>query len=55
MATKSRLDLEAGHRLGDAVVRCTELAGEVRSAFRAFLAREGNATQIARLAPTSLV
>lgn len=47
--------LEAGHRLGDAVVRCTELAEEARSAFESFLAHDGNATQIAKLAPTSLV
>ncbi|MYZ46624.1 type I-G CRISPR-associated RAMP protein Csb1/Cas7g [Propylenella binzhouense] len=47
--------LEAGHRLGDAVVRCTELAEPVRSAFEAFLVHEGNATRIAKLAPTSLV
>lgn len=46
--------LEAGHRLGDAVIRCTDLAGEAQAAFRAFLDR-GDATAIARLAPTSLV
>lgn len=46
--------LEAGHRLGDAVVRCTELAGEAHDAFQALLDR-GDATPIARLGPTSLV
>ncbi|AXQ96313.1 type I-U CRISPR-associated RAMP protein Csb1/Cas7u (plasmid) [Cereibacter azotoformans] len=46
--------LEAGHRLGDAVIRCTELASEAHQAFIALLDR-GDATLIARLAPTSLV
>jgi CRISPR-associated protein Csb1 len=46
--------LEAGHRLGDAVIRCTELAEEAQDAFRAFLDRS-DAAPIARLAPTSLV
>ena len=46
--------LEAGHRLGDALVRSTELASAARSAFRAFLDRN-NATPLAKLAPTSLV
>ena len=46
--------LEAGHRLGDALVRSTELAEIARSAFRAFL-DAGNSDEIARLAPTSLV
>lgn len=46
--------LEAGHRLGDAVVRSTELAGEAKAAFESFLER-GDAAPIARLAPTSLV
>ena len=46
--------LEAGHRLGDAVVRCTELAAEAHAAFAALRDR-GDATAIARLAPTSLV
>jgi len=46
--------LEAGHRLGDAVVRCTELQGEARQAFVDLL-RTGDATRLARLAPTSLI
>ncbi len=45
--------LEAGHRLGDAVVRCTELAEEAQAAFLAL--DRGDATSAARLAPTSLV
>ena len=46
--------LEAGHRLGDALVRSTELAEETNRAFRIFL-DTGDASSIARLAPTSLV
>ena len=46
--------LEAGHRLGDALVRSTELAEETKRAFRIFL-DTGDASPIARLAPTSLV
>lgn len=46
--------LDAGHRLGDAVIRSTELAGEAHDAFLALLDR-GDATGIAKLAPTSLV
>lgn len=46
--------LRVGHRLGDAVVRCTELQGEVDAAFRALL-RDADASGLARLAPTSLV
>ncbi len=46
--------LDAGHRLGDALVRSTELAEEAREAFRVFL-DTGDATLIAKLAPTSLV
>lgn len=46
--------LEAGHRLGDAVVRASDLGDEAREAFRLYLDR-GDATAIARLAPTSLV
>lgn len=45
--------LDAGHRLGDALIRSTELAAEGQAAFQAFQA--GDATAIARLAPTSLV
>lgn len=46
--------LEAGHRLGDAVVRCTELQETARGAFQALL-RTGDAGPLAKLAPTSLV
>lgn len=45
--------LEAGHRLGDAIVRSTELLEEAQGAFRAFL--DGDATPIAKIAPTSLI
>ena len=51
---KSISILEAGHRLGDAVVRSTELKDEARNAFNAFLDR-GDATPLAKIAPTSLV
>lgn len=46
--------MEAGHRLGDAVVRASELGTEAAAAFESFQAT-GDATAIARLAPTSLV
>ena len=46
--------LEAGHRLGDALIRSTALADEVNSAFRTYL-DTSDASAIARLAPTSLV
>lgn len=46
--------LEAGHRLGDAIVRSTELAEEANRAFETYL-DNGDASDIARLAPTSLV
>lgn len=46
--------LEAGHRLGDAIVRSSELREEAQAAFAEFLAT-GDATKIAKLAPTSLV
>ncbi len=46
--------LEAGHRLGDAIVRCTALQKEAQEAFRTFQ-RTGDATKLAKLAPTSLV
>lgn len=46
--------LEAGHRLGDALVRSSELHEEAREAFVAFLER-GDATDLAKLAPTSIV
>lgn len=47
--------LDVGHRLGDAVIRCTtDLQQDAQDAFREFL-DTGNATKIAKLAPTSLV
>ena len=46
--------LDAGHRLGDALIRSTELASEANDAFRAYQGT-GDAGAIARLAPTSLV
>lgn len=46
--------LEAGHRLGDAVIRSTALQKDAQDAFREFL-DTGDATKIAKLAPTSLV
>lgn len=45
--------LEAGHRLGDAIVRCTTLADEARAAFQAL--KRGDAEPMAKLGPTSLV
>ena len=51
---KSVSILEAGHRLGDAIVRSTELKDPARKAFKAFLDRD-DVAPLARLAPTSLV
>lgn len=45
--------LEAGHRAGDAIVRCTPLQKSLQDAFKAVL--RGNALEMAKLAPTSLV
>jgi CRISPR-associated protein Csb1 len=45
--------LEAGHRAGDAVVRCTPLQKKLQDAFKAVL--QGNALKMAKVAPTSLV
>lgn len=45
--------LEAGHRAGDAIVRCSELQQQLKDAFVALKA--GNAVPLAKLAPTSLV
>lgn len=44
---------EAGHRAGDAIVRCSELQEELDAAFRALL--RGDAVPLAKIAPTSLV
>jgi CRISPR-associated protein Csb1 len=51
---KSVSILEAGHRLGDAVIRSSELRDEARAAFQLFLDK-GDASAIAKLAPTSLL
>ena len=45
--------LEAGHRAGDAIVRCSALQEELRAAFKADL--NGDAVPLAKIAPTSLV
>lgn len=45
--------LEAGHRAADAIVRFSNLAHELEEAFSAV--RAGDATRLAKLAPTSLV
>ncbi len=45
--------LEAGHRAGDAIMRASALQKELQDAFLALL--NGNATTLAKLAPTSLV
>ena len=46
--------LKVGHRLGDAVIRCTDLKKQVRDAFEKLLDRN-DAAPLAKLAPTSLV
>lgn len=46
--------LEAGHRLGDAIVRSSGLKDEAQDAFKTFLS-DGDATKLAKLGPTSLV
>lgn len=51
---KSVSILEAGHRLGDALIRSTELKDTARTAFLAFLDRN-DVAPLAKLAPTSLV
>jgi CRISPR-associated protein Csb1 len=45
--------LEAGHRAGDAIVRCTPLQKTLHDAFKAVL--DGDASPMAKVAPTSLV
>lgn len=45
--------LEAGHRAGDAIVRCSPLRDELQKAFKAV--QNGDAEPLARIAPTSLV
>jgi CRISPR-associated protein Csb1 len=46
--------LEAGHRLGDALVRSSEIREAAREAFERFL-ELGDASGVAKLSPTSLV
>jgi CRISPR-associated protein Csb1 len=45
--------LEAGHRAGDAIVRCTTLQKRLQNAFKSVL--RGNSFDLAKIAPTSLV
>jgi CRISPR-associated protein Csb1 len=45
--------LEAGHRAGDAIVRCSALQQDLQHAFRSVL--KGDAWPLAKIAPTSLV
>jgi CRISPR-associated protein Csb1 len=45
--------LEAGHRAGDAIVRCTPLQKTLQDAFKSVL--KGDAVRMAKVAPTSLV
>lgn len=51
---KSISILEAGHRLGDAIVRSTGLKDDAHAAFQAF-DEDGDAAPLAKLGPTSLV
>ncbi len=46
--------LDAGHRAGDAIARCSALKDELNAAFQAIL-RNQNALPLARIAPTSIV
>jgi CRISPR-associated protein Csb1 len=50
---KSVSILHAGHRAGDALVRCTTLQKDIQDAFKDVL--KGNAETLAKIAPTSLV
>jgi len=45
--------LEAGHRAGDAIVRCSALQQDLQNAFKSVL--KGDAEPMAKIAPTSLV
>jgi CRISPR-associated protein Csb1 len=51
--TKSVSLLHAGHRAGDAIIRCSALQQELQDAFKKVIA--GDASALARIAPTSLV
>lgn len=46
--------LDAGHRAGDAIARCSELKDELNGVFQAIL-KNGNALPLAKISPTSLV
>jgi CRISPR-associated protein Csb1 len=46
--------LDAGHRAGDALARCSALKDELNAAFQAIL-KNSNALPLAKIAPTSLV
>ena len=45
--------LDAGHRAGDAIVRCSALQEELQAAFKSV--QNGDAEPLAKIAPTSLV
>lgn len=45
--------LDAGHRAGDAIVRCSELKQELQNAFKEV--QRGNAEPLTKIAPTSIV
>jgi CRISPR-associated protein Csb1 len=45
--------LEAGHRAGDAIIRCSALKEQLQNAFKD--AQKGNMETLAKIAPTSLV
>jgi len=45
--------LEAGHRAGDAIVRCSALQQTLQNAFKSLL--KGDAEPLAKIAPTSIV
>jgi len=45
--------LDAGHRAGDAIMRCSELRDALQEAFQAL--KKGDAVPLAKVAPTSLV
>lgn len=45
--------LEAGHRAGDAIIRCSALKQELQAAFKKVM--NGNAELLANVAPTSMV
>jgi len=46
--------LDAGHRAGDAIARCSDLKDDLNAAFQAIL-KTNNALPLAKIAPTSLV